>query len=151
MASSILRWYLLPLVCAAAFAGCGLLSPDNPADPLWGVWMGPYPRVLSTEPDSARWLFTSDNLYIFYALKADGTLLGREVGYYYASGIALRLQGDPTGQDVRAELTYHANADSLTLVIRGETYRYRRVGDAAAADRFDDVSRPARLQGAPGG
>ena len=127
------------LAMLAAMIGCGFFNPDDPPDPLWGVWTGPYPETVSAEPDSARWAFASHGVYLFYALKADGTLLGREVGYYHNEGIVLTLSEDPAGKVDAEELTYHMVGDRLTLEIRGAAYTYRRIGDADDADRLDDV------------
>ena len=131
----------LAIVVSACLIGCGFFDPDNPPDPIWGVWTGAYPTVLSSEPDSARWVFSSGGVYLFYALKKDGDLLGRETGFYSNEGILLVLSSDRAGENDVEEITFHAVDDLLTLEIRGETSLYKRLADADEADRLGEALR----------
>ncbi len=120
-------------------AGCGFLNPNNSPDPLWGIWAGPYPTVLSTQPDSSRWAFTSYGTYVFLALKRDSTLLGREVGYYHNEGIWLVLSSDKAGIEDIEEIEYEVEVDRLTMSIRGHTYLFDRAAGADEADRLGEA------------
>jgi len=129
----------------ALSGGCGFFNPNNPPNPIWGIWMGPFPTTISHDADSSRWVFTSNGLYLFYALRADGTLLARETGYYSVSGILLVVSADRAGQVEREELMYEVRGDRLFLTIFGGTFVYRRVGSAAEADDLRNALRkPAR-------
>jgi len=128
---------------------CGFFDPNDPPHPIWGVWAGEYPDAISTLPDSARWVFTSDHVYLFYALKSGGGILTREIGYYTATGMLLILSADRAGDVEREELQWEATENELTIVISGVPYRFRRTGSPEDADAFRDLlvkpSRPTTL------
>lgn len=135
------RWWPTVAVVFAALivTSCGFFNPDDPPHPIWGVWAGAYPDVISTLPDSARWVFTSDNVYLFYALKSGGGILTREIGYYTATGMLLILSADRAGEVEREELQWEATENELTIAIHGIPYRFRRTGDPEDADAFRDL------------
>ena len=128
--------FVAVLLGVSALHGCGFFDVDDDPDPLWGIWDGPYPTTLSTQADSARWIFSPQGIYLFYALSADGVLLHREEGYFHNSGIQLILSADPAGEVDAVELLYDVVADDLLLTIEGERYKYRRSGTAAEAREF---------------
>jgi hypothetical protein len=131
-------------VIAAVFTAlivtsCDFFNPNDPPHPVWGVWAGEYPDVISSVPDSARWVFTSDQVYLFYALKSGGGLLTREIGYYAATGMLLILSADRAGEVEREELQWEATENDLTVFINGIPYQFRRTGSPEAADAFRDL------------
>ena len=128
--------------------GCGIVSSTGTPNPLWGVWSGPYPSSLGTQADSSRFAFTSKRVYLFFALKADGTILAREVGYYSSNGYLMVLSSDPGGNLDREEIYYEFVGESLVVTIRGQRVMYRRVG---GVERADDLGSAAHLkEGAAG-
>ena len=132
------------VVIATAFtalfaASCDFFNPNDPPHPIWGVWAGEYPDVISPVPDSARWVFTSDHVYLFYALKSGGGILTREIGYYTATGMLLVLSADRAGEVEREELQWEATENELTIVIAGIPYQFRRTGSSDDADAFRDL------------
>jgi hypothetical protein len=132
----------------AVLGGCGFFSPDNPPQPIWGIWMGPFPTSVSTDADSARWVFTSGGIYLLYALKLDGSLVSREFGYYSTSGIILTLSQEPGGGGNTEELQYEAQDDILSITIRGGVFAYRRVGTAEQADDLKNALHMGTKRGA---
>ena len=128
------------IIIAAAFAltitACSFLNPDDPPHPVWGIWTGPYPTILSPVPDSARWILTSFGVYEFFALKKDGSILSREDGFFSTTGIELILSVDRAGTIDPVTLLAEVFGDTLTMSIRGETYLYRRIGTPDDADEF---------------
>ena len=128
--------------------GCGIVSSTGTPNPLWGVWSGPYTSSLGTQADSSRFAFTSKRVYLFFALKADGTILAREVGYYSSNGYLMVLSSDPGGNLDREEIYYEFVGESLVVTIRGQRVMYRRVG---GVERADDLGSAAHLkEGAAG-
>ena len=121
--------------------GCGFFDVDNPPDPLWGIWMGPYPTTLSTNADSARWTFAPNGIYLFYALNSEGTILHREEGFFQNSGIQLILSADRAGNVDTYEMLYELRSGELLLTIEGGLFNYRRVGTAEQAEEFEDTPR----------
>jgi len=87
-------------------------------------------------------------VYLFFALKADGTILAREVGYYSSNGYLMVLSSDPGGNLDREEIYYEFVGESLVVTIRGQRVMYRRVG---GVERADDLGSAAHLkEGAAG-
>ncbi|HQK22507.1 MAG TPA: hypothetical protein PLM66_06405 [Candidatus Latescibacteria bacterium] len=123
--------------------GCGILSSTGTQNPLWGVWSGPYSSSLGTQADSSRFAFTSKRVYLFFALKADGTILAREFGYYSSNGYLMILSSDPGGNLDREEIFYEFVGESLVATIRGQRVVYRRVGGVEWAD---DLGSAAHLK-----
>jgi len=134
---------------AVAAAGCGFFDVNNPPQPIWGIWKGMWPTTVSTDADSARWVFTSGGIYLLYALKADGTLLSHEAGYYTASGISLILSEEPGGGGASEDLRYEVQDEILLITIRGGQFAYLRVGTAEEADDLKNALRLRTMRGPP--
>lgn len=133
----------------SAIAGCGFFNVDNPPQPIWGIWKGAWPTTVSTDADSARWVFTSGGVYLLYALRADGTLLSREAGYYTPSGISLILSEEPGGGGASEDLRYEVQDEVLLIIIRGGQFAYLRVGTAEEADDLKNALRSRTTRGPP--
>jgi hypothetical protein len=88
-------------------------------------------------------VFASRRIYLFYAARADGTILARETGYFRSNGYLLTLSSDPAGQLDREDLYYEFIGSSLAVTIRGTRVVYRRVG---SADEADDMGNSAHLK-----
>lgn len=132
---------VLTIVAATMLIGsCGFFNPDNPPDPIWGVWTGPYPTTISTEPAGARWVFSSHGIYFFHALNADGGVIFRESGYYHIEGAFLSISSHPSGDSPdRLDMLYWFHTgDRLTLDILGGQFTYTRIGDWKAADDYTE-------------
>jgi hypothetical protein len=138
---------VLSATALAALAGCGFFSPENPPHPLCGIWMGPFPNTVSSEADSARWVFTSAGIYLLYALEKDGSLVSREVGYYSTTGVLLTLSQEPGGGGNSEQLEYEVQGNTLTMAIRGGVFAYRRVGSPEEADDLSNALRRRAKRG----
>jgi hypothetical protein len=141
----IRRFPVVMSIAATAFlvvfaSGCGFFDVNNPENPLWGIWRGPYPTSVSTDADSARWVFTTWGFYLFYALDENDDQLWREPGYYTSSGLVLMLSTEKGGRGETEELRFIASGDQLKLKIRNEWFTYRRTGNAVDADLFEEPS-----------